>query len=164
MRVRCAILPFTGPAADPGRAAADVEKLWMNRANPVEKRTREKFLPPKSGGSGRASGCGRRLRDPLRLIRDDGHVKSSRFPTSPNTRTAHVSVHVHRFNETICGRAYEIEVLPVKDRWRAQLRRIPGMPTAMMPFYGQTPDEAARQLSQWLSLAHERQAARTAPL
>jgi hypothetical protein len=75
-----------------------------------------------------------------------------------------VSVHVHRFNETICGRAYEIEVLPVKDRWRAQLRRIPGMPTAMMPFYGQTPDEAARQLSQWLSLAHERQAARTAPL
>jgi hypothetical protein len=26
----------------------------------------------------------------------------------------------------------------------------------MMPFYGQTPDEAARQLSQWLVLAHRR--------
>jgi len=26
------------------------------------------------------------------------------------------------------------------------------MPTSMMPFYGQTPDEAARQLSKWLSM------------
>jgi len=33
------------------------------------------------------------------------------------------------------------------------------MPTAMMPFYGQTPDEAARQLLGWLSLAHQRFAA-----
>jgi hypothetical protein len=65
---------------------------------------------------------------------------------------------VHRFNETIGGRAYEIEVTPVNDRWRAQLRRVPGIPTAMMPFYGPTPDEAARQLSQWLSLAHQRMA------
>jgi hypothetical protein len=30
------------------------------------------------------------------------------------------------------------------------------MPTAMMPFYGPTPDEAARQLRQWLTLAHQR--------
>jgi hypothetical protein len=30
------------------------------------------------------------------------------------------------------------------------------MPTAMMPFYGQTPEEAARQLAEWLSLAHRR--------
>jgi hypothetical protein len=28
----------------------------------------------------------------------------------------------------------------------------------MMPFYGQTPDEAARQLTNWLTLAHRRQA------
>ena len=66
---------------------------------------------------------------------------------------------VHRFEETIGGRAYHIEVTPVSDRWRAQLRRGPGIPTAMMPFYGQTPDEAARQLSQWLLLAHQRFAA-----
>jgi hypothetical protein len=70
-----------------------------------------------------------------------------------------VTDHVHRFNQTIGGRAYEIEVMPVSDRWRAQLRRVPGMPTAMMPFYGQTPDEAARQLANWLSLAHHRQEA-----
>ena len=66
---------------------------------------------------------------------------------------------VHRFEETIAGRAYQIEVTPVNDRWRAQIRRLPGMPTALMPFYGQTPDEAARQLTQWLTLAHQRIAA-----
>jgi hypothetical protein len=69
---------------------------------------------------------------------------------------------VHHFEETIGGRAYEIDVTPVGDRWRAQLRRGPGMPTAMMPFYGQTPDEAAHQLTKWLSLAHQRFTA-TAP-
>jgi hypothetical protein len=67
-------------------------------------------------------------------------------------------VTVHRFEETIGGRTYYIEVTPVSNRWRAQILRIPGMPTALMPFYGQTPDEAARQLSQWLLLANRRQA------
>jgi hypothetical protein len=66
---------------------------------------------------------------------------------------------VHRFEETICGRSYHIEVTAVSNRWRAQLRRLPGMPTAMMPFYGQTPDEAASQLTKWLVLAHQRLAA-----
>jgi hypothetical protein len=66
---------------------------------------------------------------------------------------------VHHFEETIGGRAYQIEVTPISNRWRAQLRRGPGMPTAMMPFYGQTPDEAARQLLSWLALAHQRFAA-----
>jgi hypothetical protein len=63
---------------------------------------------------------------------------------------------VHRFEETIAGRAYHIEVTPVNDRWRAQIRRLPGMPTALMPFYGQTPDEAASHLTRWLTLAHQR--------
>ena len=63
---------------------------------------------------------------------------------------------IHTFEETIGGRAYHIDVTPVSNRWRAQLRRTPGVPTAMMPFYGQTPDEAARQLTQWLTLAHRR--------
>jgi hypothetical protein len=63
---------------------------------------------------------------------------------------------VHRFEETIGGRAYQIEVTPVGNRWRAQLRRSPGMPTAMMPFYGQTPDAAAQQLAGWLEVAHRR--------
>ena len=65
---------------------------------------------------------------------------------------------VHRFHETIGGRAYHIEVTPVRNRWRAQLCRIPGVPTAMMPFYGETPDDAARLLTQWLTLAHRRHA------
>jgi hypothetical protein len=66
-------------------------------------------------------------------------------------------VTVHRFEETIGGRTYQIEVTPVSNRWRAQIQRVPGMPTALMPFYGQTPDEAARQLSQWLMLANRRE-------
>ena len=63
---------------------------------------------------------------------------------------------IHHFEEIIGGRLYQIEVTLVKDRWRAQIRRMRGMSTALMPFYGQTPDEAARHLSQWLTLAHRR--------
>jgi hypothetical protein len=62
-------------------------------------------------------------------------------------------VTVHHYEEEIAGRVYRIEVSAVSaSRWRAQIVRRPGMPTSMMPFYGQTPDEAARQLSKWLSL------------
>ena len=66
------------------------------------------------------------------------------------------NVTVHRFEEIIDGRAYHIEVTRVSNRWRAQLRRTQGMPTALMPFYGQTPDEAAQLLTKWLTLAHRR--------
>ena len=63
----------------------------------------------------------------------------------------------HRFEESIGGRAYTIEVKAVaQNRWRAYIVRIPGVPTALMPFYGATPDEAARELSNWLTRAHER--------
>jgi hypothetical protein len=56
-------------------------------------------------------------------------------------------------NEIINGRPYVIEVLPVsRDRWRAQLSRR-GTTTALMPFYGATPDEAASHLLGWLSRA-----------
>jgi hypothetical protein len=66
-------------------------------------------------------------------------------------------VTIHRYEETIGEHVYHIEVTLVSTRWRAQLRRRSGMPTAMMPFYGQTPDEAARELARWLTLAHRRQ-------
>ena len=72
-------------------------------------------------------------------------------------------MNVHRFDEIIGGRAYQIEVTPVGNRWRAQLRRMPGLPTAMMPFYGQTPDAAAHQLTQWLEIAHRRVQQSTPP-
>ena len=49
-----------------------------------------------------------------------------------------------------------IEVAGVaNDRWRARIVRIPGAPTALMPFYGPTPDDAASRLRQWLTRAHE---------
>jgi len=67
-------------------------------------------------------------------------------------------VNVHRFEEVINGREYLIEVSPVgTDQWRAQIARVPCGSRALMPFYGRTPDEAARGLSRWLSLAHGRQ-------
>ena len=66
---------------------------------------------------------------------------------------------VHRFEESIAGRDYLIEVANVaKDRWRAYIVRIPGVPTALMPFYGSTPAEAAHQLCEWLTRAHARAA------
>jgi hypothetical protein len=89
---------------------------------------------------------------------DDGRRINPLFPLLKKNPT----VTVHRFEETIGGRAYHIEVTRVSNRWRAQLRRMPGMPTAMMPFYGQTPDEAALSLTEWLTLAHRRVAAAAA--
>lgn len=62
---------------------------------------------------------------------------------------------MHRFEEVINGREYLIEVSSVGlGKWRAQIKRTPGGPAALMPFYGTTPDEAARHLSRWLALAH----------
>jgi len=71
-----------------------------------------------------------------------------------------VSTAVHRFEQSIAGRPYLIEVAHIAaDRWRAHIVRSPGIPTALMPFYGRTPDEAAAQLSGWLARAHARAAA-----
>ena len=67
---------------------------------------------------------------------------------------------VQHFEESIAGRPYLIEVVATPDsRWRAQIVRLPGIPTAMMPFYGTTPDEAVRHLCEWLTRAHARAAA-----
>jgi hypothetical protein len=80
-----------------------------------------------------------------------------RAPTTPFFAATDVSIAVHRFEQSIGGRSYQIEVRPVaQDRWRAYIVRLPGVPTALMPFYGATPAEAARQLSNWLTRAHER--------
>ena len=65
---------------------------------------------------------------------------------------------VQRFEETINGREYRIEVSPVGDRWRAQIARAPGGSRAMMPFDGPTPTEAVELLSRWLTLNHVRPA------
>ena len=61
----------------------------------------------------------------------------------------------HRFEKVIAGHPYLIEVARVTEhRWRAYIVRVPGVPTALMPFYGETPDEAAGHLSDWLTRAH----------
>ncbi len=63
-------------------------------------------------------------------------------------------MNVQRFEHTINGREYQIEVSNVGlDKWRAQIARVPGGSAATMPFYGKTPVEAAGQLSRWLSIA-----------
>ena len=64
-------------------------------------------------------------------------------------------VTVHQLRETVEGRTFQIEVSRVaRDRWRAHIVRAPGVPTAMMPFYGPTPDAAAERLTEWLARAH----------
>jgi hypothetical protein len=64
-----------------------------------------------------------------------------------------------RYHEEINGRPFVIEVHPVdRDRWRAEIARRPGATTALMPFYGTTPDEAARHLASWLERVTNRQA------
>ena len=69
-----------------------------------------------------------------------------------------LAVTVQRFDETINGRAYRIEVSAVGNMWRAQIARAPGGSRAMMPFYGHTPVEAVEHLSRWLTLNHRRPA------
>jgi len=62
-------------------------------------------------------------------------------------------VSIQLFEEHIAGRTYQIEVSPVSvERWRAQIVRRPGIQTSLMPFYGKTAEEAARELIKWLSL------------
>jgi len=72
-----------------------------------------------------------------------------------------MALNVHTFNEVINGREYRIEVSSVgAGQWRANIKRSPGGSAAAMPFYGKTPDEAAKQLSHWLSIAHGQLASR----
>jgi hypothetical protein len=88
---------------------------------------------------------------------------SSRFLSLARpARRAHnaaSAVTVQRFDETINGREYRIEVSAVDtNRFRAQIARAPGGSRAMMPFYGRTAVEAVAHLSQWLTLNHARSA------
>jgi hypothetical protein len=104
-----------------------------------------------------------RLRGSLRLTHLRARVEFSALhkpSANPNVTAA-----VHRYEETIGGRAYLIEVKAVSpDRWRAYIVRIPGVASALMPFYGRTPAEAAHQLSDWLTRAYERAERQTPPV
>ena len=101
-----------------------------------------------------------RLRGSLRLTHFAVRVEFS----APPSADFNVTAAVHRYEETIGGRPYLIVVTAVSpDRWRAYIVRIPGVPTALMPFYGRTPAEAAHQLSDWLTRAYARAADRQTP-
>jgi hypothetical protein len=91
-----------------------------------------------------------RLRRSFRLNPSGGRIESQRVTHFPLA-----AVNVHRYEETINGREYLIEVSSVGlHKWRAQIARVPGGSAALMPFYGRTPDEAAQHLSSWLLKAH----------
>lgn len=118
--------------------------LWSTR--------QRKFF---SGANRRQVVIVRGLRTSFRLFRGARCVESlnshGQLPTDKN-------VVRHRLERTIAGRSFVIEVTWVAEkRWRAHIVRIPGVPTAMMPFYGETPDEAATNLSDWLDRAHQHQ-------
>ena len=91
-------------------------------------------------------------RDPGENTATTGPRFDSRDLTTARRRS---NVNVHRFEEIINGRSYRIEVSSVDaGQWRAQIVRVPGGSAALMPFYGKTPDEAAKHLSRWLSIVH----------
>ena len=128
----------------------------MIGAFPVDDLSREIFFRDVSGTNHEQSLLCTRFRTSLRLIRICSCIHLSALQKLLSL-AKHVNISVHRFEETIGGRPYLIEVTPVaQDRWRAYIVRLPGVPTALMPFYGPTPAEAARQLSSWLTRAHER--------
>jgi hypothetical protein len=137
-----------------GLAATIVEKLWMTGANAVENRRTKENSSPESARVGARTRHVCHLRADLRLYPASGVVESSlaRHTTFSSHRSAsHVTV--HHYQEEIAGRTYHIEVSAISaERWRAKLARRPGMPTALMPFYGDTPEHAARELTNWLSL------------
>ena len=92
------------------------------------------------------------FRAAFRLFAARVHIQFA-LPENYDGRRLPVNRDVHRFEESIAGRLYQIEVKSVSaDRWRAYIVRIPGVPTALMPFYGRTPDEAAQHLIRWLSI------------
>jgi hypothetical protein len=147
----------THPEEKRTRDLPDVEKLWMNGAFPVDGLSADKFFPRRRARS-----------EPGTIVRALSRLASLVWQRSVRTIQAapdifgpsnrpDVNTAVHRFQETIGGHPYLIEVTAVaQNRWRAYIVRIPGVPTALMPFYGPTPDEAAGQLRQWLTRAHER--------
>lgn len=119
-----------------------MEILWTNGRKTVDDRDTKINVAPFPLSCRRSVNRVGRFRTALRLIRSLHVIQSSSL-----------TVIIHHYEEHIAGRTYQIEVSPVSaSRWRAQIARLPGMPTSMMPFYGTTPEEAAHELSKWLAI------------
>jgi hypothetical protein len=136
-----------------------VENLWMTRGTAVHCALATTFFrrcTEKTGGIALAQ-C--TFRNPFRLHGRPRSVESLARHRHACDVGCVVKVNPLRYHQTINGRSFVIEVLQVgQDRWRAQIAGPPGRTTALMPFYGSTPEEAAAQLSAWL-----RRAGGTAP-
>lgn len=125
-----------------------MENLWTDGGSPVDGVSAEKKDRVPRPAFRAVAACGRRFAASFACLPGACAEECTVLPTPL------------RFNETIGGRVYFIEVSSVGgNRWRAQIVKAPGVPTAMMPFYGPTPNEAAGQLSAWLALAHRTAAA-----
>jgi hypothetical protein len=141
-----------------------VENLWMTGAFLVDDRTTKIFFAARVPKSSRSLLCAR-FRPPLRLFARRRRVQFEALPRTRQVPRQTVTAAVHRFEESIAGHVYLIEVANVsKDRWRAYIVKIPGVPTALMPFYGTTPADAAEHLCSWLTRAHARAAAGPPPV
>jgi hypothetical protein len=134
-----------------------VEKLCIGRENLVEKTTERFFFDEKSRESFCAALWMRASYVPSLVFESStGKMPPSIFDAQHTGSPASWTVLSQRFHTIIAGREYTIEVTRVDDnRWRAQIVKLPGIPTALMPFYGSTPDDAAAQLSEWLTRAHQ---------
>jgi len=130
----------------------------MNGEFPVDARTLESFFGERLSETFRIGS----VHAPSSFASLDARLAERRISAFPDEPlqilfSQTVAPPVHRFEELIGGRSYLIEARPVdRDRWRAYIVRIPGVPTALMPFYGRTPAEAAKNLSDWLTRAHDR--------
>ena len=97
------------------------------------------------------------FRTSFRLFRQLEYVEFA-LPFTP-LLSKNIIIVRHRFERIIAGRCYLIEVAQVEEkRWRANILKLPGVPGALMPFYGETPDEAAELLTLWLDRAHQHRA------
>src|SRR3954468_19483012 len=116
----------------------------MNGEYPVEQTTRRFFFFQNAGQFERMPAP----RAPSYFVSLDRTGEERMIRPAPLLRFQIQLTVRHSFQRTIAGRCYLIEVAQVDDqRWRAHILKLPGVPAAMMPFYGSTPDEAATNLS-----------------
>src|SRR5262249_38516023 len=113
----------------PGQA---VENLLNVSAFPVHGPTREIFFAPLAPDCPLRALCVR-FRGALRLCRAHTCIESHAFPSEFYATPTPVSSAVHRYEQSIAGRPYLIEVVEVaRDRWRAYIVRIPGVPSELI--------------------------------
>src|SRR5512144_909935 len=105
----------------------------MNGEFPVDERTGKLFFGSPCETKPAPPKMWTRLRRSLRLTHPVARVEFSAL--HKRQLIPHVIAAVHRYEEIIGGRPYLIEVKNVSpDRWRAYIVRLPGVPTALMPF------------------------------